>query len=272
MNQGRKRDRDDDRDSSRKLSRRAEEGPVSTLHVSGLPDDVRDRELRLLASFLPGLEGTVLRPGGRSTIGFIKFTSQAFALAGAHALHGFCFDEEHPEVTLRVSLAKRDMNVRGGGSAPSAAAAATPYGAFPYAAGAYNPYAMYGGEQAAYAAQPSYGDMSMGGGRTEPERPPPGERMNYTVNTREREQVCDTLCVRGLSSWSTQADLEPLFGRLTGYREMKVFDNKGLAFVRFSSQGEATSALSECDGSVLSLPGSTGRETVLLDYARRSLE
>lgn len=297
--QGRKRERDDySSGSGSKRRSNEEEGPVSTLHVSGLPADVRDRELRLLATFLPGLEGAVISRGtgktGRSTepesqIGFIKFSSQAFALAGAHALHGMVFDDKQPDNTLRVSLARRNMNIR------ATSASKTPQYPYPFPnqmnyASMYSEgmqgMAAYGGQQAAaYAGQQAvaYGGQqavvqeAQGQYDSRRESTRPAEHgqgtdpMEYTISTRANDDPCDTLCIRGLPYPAQQQDLEGAFTHLAGFREMKSFSQKGLAFVAFETKDASAKAMSEIEGNVITLPGSTGRETVLVEYARRSL-
>lgn len=279
MSAPRKRERDDVSSNGINKRRYGEDVPVSTLFVSGLPSDVRERELRLLASFLPGLEGAVISrgragPRGESQIGFIKFTSQNYAMAAAHALQGYQFDEEDPESHLRVSLAKRDMNIRSRTSASSyqERAYAANYGGFP----GFQPYggaaaaAMYGGAEASMAA---YGQMAqsmaaavgMGSGAAP-------ETTAFTFDVRRSDDVLDTLCIRGLTNYTSQADLQGYFGNMTGFRDMKLFENKGLAFIAFQDAQHAQHCLTEIEGKTIELPGTTGRETVLVEYARRSLE
>lgn len=273
--------------------------PVSTLHVSGLPADINERELRLLATFLPGLEGAVICRGtgktGRSQgepesqIGFIKFNSQAFAMAGAQALHGFLFDERNPESALRVSLARRNMNIRSSG-VDRQPAYPYPYPSFDYSsmygqagmgmgAAMGGSMAGYGAAAAAAAAQQSFGGGGGGGAREgggqefqRREQSQSREPQAYTVQTRGKDAQCNTLCVRGLPYNLDDSDLEPFFNTINGYNAIKVFAQKALAFVAFDSKEDAEKAMAEIEGKVVTLPGSTGRDTVLVEFARRPLE
>mmetsp|Transcript_24975 Transcript_24975/g.49129 ORF Transcript_24975/g.49129 Transcript_24975/m.49129 type:complete len:195 (+) Transcript_24975:41-625(+) len=155
----RKRDRDDDSNYHRSSKRGdprgshgRDEEPISTLFCSGLPSNIRDRELRLLGTFLPGFEGANInrgrtpdsrdrQSGDNGIIGFMKFVTQEAAVQAAQYLQGFVVDEDYPEQALRISLAKRNMNL---GSRVSKAPSPYMFGGYGPSYGSYDYYGMPG--------------------------------------------------------------------------------------------------------------------------------
>ena len=81
------------------------EEEVRTLFVSGLPFDVKSRELYLLFRFCKGYEGSQLKATGKQPVAFVTFESRASAEAAKNALQGLPFDPDLPQ-TLRLEYAK----------------------------------------------------------------------------------------------------------------------------------------------------------------------
>ncbi|GBG63024.1 hypothetical protein CBR_g34725 [Chara braunii] len=81
---------------------------VRTLFVSGLPQDVKDRELYVLFRPYDGYESSQIRVPSRSPhpVGFAVFVDQATAVVARDGLNGTIFDPSNPSVKLRVELAK----------------------------------------------------------------------------------------------------------------------------------------------------------------------
>uniref|UniRef100_U3I4S7 RNA binding protein, mRNA processing factor n=1 Tax=Anas platyrhynchos platyrhynchos TaxID=8840 RepID=U3I4S7_ANAPP len=87
-------------------------GEVRTLFVSGLPLDIKPRELYLL--FRPFKEGwghpSLLRLLSPQPVGFVSFDSRSEAEAAKNALNGIRFDPEIPQ-TLRLEFAKANTKM-----------------------------------------------------------------------------------------------------------------------------------------------------------------
>eukprot|EP00898_Chlorokybus_atmophyticus_P005398 jgi/Chlat1/585/Chrsp103S01021 len=81
---------------------------IRTLFVSGLPADVKEREVHNLFRFFPGFLGAQLTPAPKGhplPVAFATFAHPAHALAAKQALHGLRFDLESA-MQLRIELAR----------------------------------------------------------------------------------------------------------------------------------------------------------------------
>ncbi|OQV16363.1 putative Protein couch potato [Hypsibius exemplaris] len=88
---------------------------VRTLFVSGLPMDVKARELYLLFRGYDGYEHSLLKMTGKigkavSPVGFVTFRSRVKAEIARQDLQGIQFDMESPQ-TLRLEFAKSNTKV-----------------------------------------------------------------------------------------------------------------------------------------------------------------
>ncbi|KAG5848126.1 hypothetical protein ANANG_G00095080 [Anguilla anguilla] len=80
------------------------EEEVRTLFVSGLPLDIKPRELYLLFRPFKGYEGSLIKLTSKQPVGFVSFDSRSEAEAAKNALNGVRFDPEIPQ-TLRLERA-----------------------------------------------------------------------------------------------------------------------------------------------------------------------
>eukprot|EP01135_Chromosphaera_perkinsii_P009582 Nk52_evm32s1810 gene=Nk52_evmTU32s1810 len=87
------------------------EDEVRTLFVSGLPFDVKARELYLLFRFCAGYEGSQLKATGKQPVAFVTFESRASAESAKAALQGLPFDPDLPQ-TLRLEYARSNTTKR----------------------------------------------------------------------------------------------------------------------------------------------------------------
>jgi len=88
---------------------------VRTLFVSGLPMDVKQREIYLMFRSFPGYQGSLLKVTGKegkktSPVAFVTFDTRAQGESAKNALHGVRFD---PEIatTLRIEFAKANTKM-----------------------------------------------------------------------------------------------------------------------------------------------------------------
>ncbi|XP_068961048.1 RNA-binding protein with multiple splicing isoform X1 [Petaurus breviceps papuanus] len=87
-----------------------EERLVRTLFVSGLPLDIKPRELYLLFRPFKGYEGSLIKLTSKQPVGFVSFDSRSEAEAAKNALNGIRFDPEIPQ-TLRLEFAKANTKM-----------------------------------------------------------------------------------------------------------------------------------------------------------------
>ncbi|CAB1455258.1 unnamed protein product, partial [Pleuronectes platessa] len=83
---------------------------VRTLFVSGLPVDIKPRELYLLFRPFKGYEGSLIKLTSKQPVGFVTFDSRTGAEAAKNALNGIRFDPESPQ-TLRLEFAKANTKM-----------------------------------------------------------------------------------------------------------------------------------------------------------------
>ncbi|XP_055259106.1 RNA-binding protein with multiple splicing 2-like [Moschus berezovskii] len=86
------------------------EEAVQTLFVSGLPVDIKPRELYLLFRPFKEYEGSLIKLTSRQPVGFVIFDSRAGAEAAKNAMNSIRFDSENPQ-TLRLAIAKANTKM-----------------------------------------------------------------------------------------------------------------------------------------------------------------
>lgn len=69
-----------------KFSVRVYDLKVRTIFISGLPEDVKERELQNLLRWLPGYEASQVNFKGEHPMGFALFSTPQFAIAAKDAL------------------------------------------------------------------------------------------------------------------------------------------------------------------------------------------
>eukprot|EP00249_Psilotum_nudum_P013126 c24166_g1_i1 orf=210-596(+) len=86
---------------------------VRTLFISGLPDDVKEREIYNLFQTFPGYEFCQLKYTGRGyqIVAFVVFSDQASALAAKEAVNGLKFDPQS-SATLNIELARANSRAK----------------------------------------------------------------------------------------------------------------------------------------------------------------
>lgn len=89
---------------------------IRTIFVSGLPHDVKERELHNLLRFMPGYEASQMNWKTGGPQGFALFSTGAHARAVVEAISGLQFDEG---VVLRAEMAHKNMFIKVGRSGKS---------------------------------------------------------------------------------------------------------------------------------------------------------
>ncbi|MBA0556077.1 hypothetical protein Golob_026211 [Gossypium lobatum] len=86
---------------------------VRTIFITGLPEDVKERELQNLLRWLPGYEASQVNYKGEKPMGFALFSSARLAVAAKDALQEMVFDAESKSL-LHVEMAKKNLFVKRG--------------------------------------------------------------------------------------------------------------------------------------------------------------
>jgi len=225
--------------------------PMCTLFVTGLPQDVKEREIRNMFRFYTGFVGCSLQtkrttredsanaPGGEQEyqLAFLLFDSEASALEAQSLLSGTKFDYHSPETPLlKVQLAKKNL-----GLSAQYWAAESPRvnnGAVGAVSASLDPYT---GQLTYQAATPQalYGASSIA---RKPKRKP---SENITPST--------TLFVTNLAAAVDDEVIKNVFKVQAGFADVFVSVRNGrrFCFVEFQSEPYSTAAYNNLNGWLL---------------------
>ncbi|EXC28854.1 RNA-binding protein with multiple splicing 2 [Morus notabilis] len=84
---------------------------VRTIFITGLPEDVKERELQNLLRWLPGYEASQVNLKGEKPMGFALFATGHQALAAKETLQNMVFDADSKSV-LHTEMAKKNLFVK----------------------------------------------------------------------------------------------------------------------------------------------------------------
>jgi len=205
-------------------------GEVHTLFISGLPEDVKEREIHNLFRLVPGYEGCKLTTSGnRGPVAFASFVDRNSALIGQSYLHGIKFDPEHP-TTLRIEFAKSNSKTK------RLIEDGDPY----HQAKRFR--------TNAYSAPPPIPSYAI---------PPPMAMPRMAVPDGRRSPgdsrpPCTTLFVANLDPLLTEIDLANIFGSVPGYKRLRLPQKEGRgrrnAFVEYADIQTASAAMYTLQG------------------------
>lgn len=86
---------------------------VRTIFITGLPEDVKERELQNLLRWLPGFEASQLNFKAEKPMGFALFSTPHQAITAKDILQDMLFDPETKSV-LHTEMAKKNLFVKRG--------------------------------------------------------------------------------------------------------------------------------------------------------------
>jgi len=235
---------------------------LRTLFVSGLPADIKEREIHNLMRFFPGYEGCVLNmneTAGRPVC-FASFTDRNSALRALRVVQDLRFDPNVAQ-TLRVEFAKTNSKARRlppefyaekRRKAPLAAAASPYFGYGTYAAPEatmFNPNMLV----------PWFQNMSIARPATAP------TPASYDINglpqgfpnqpalapaPASKVPPCSTLFVANLHPDVQERDLNRMFRNMPGFRRLRLSlkDGVSICFVEFTDVQSSTHAMNNLQG------------------------
>lgn len=244
---------------------------VRTIFISGLPEDVKERELQNLLRWLPGFEASQVNFKGEVPMGFALFSAPHFAVAARDTLQDMVFDAESKSV-LHTEMAKKNLFVkrgiipdpnsfdqskrmRTGGdythtgfSSPSPFHPPPPpvWGPHGYMAPPppppYDPYGAYPLSQVPMAPPPA---------------PVPAPSSYMPIQNTKDNPPCNTLFIGNLGENINEEELRGLFSVQPGFKQMKVLrqERHTVCFIEFEDVNSATNVHHMLQGAVI--PSST---------------
>ncbi|TVU42188.1 hypothetical protein EJB05_08581, partial [Eragrostis curvula] len=250
---------------------------VRTIFITGLPVDVKERELHNLLRWLPGFEASQINFKGDQPMGFALFSSAHHAVAAKTALQDLVFDAE-TKAALHTEMAKKNLFVKRGVGTDANAVDQSKrlrtggdYTHSPYAPPPYHPpppaVSMWG--TAGYiAAPPPYNPYAAYPvppvAMTSPS-PVPGPTAYAPVQNTKDNPPCNTLFIGNLGETVVEEELRSLFSVQPGYKQMKVLrqERNTVCFIEFEDVGTATAVHHNLQGAVIP---SSGRGGMRIQY------
>ncbi|KAJ1697976.1 hypothetical protein LUZ63_006488 [Rhynchospora breviuscula] len=245
---------------------------VRTIFISGLPADVKERELHNLLRWLPGFEAAQVNFKSEQPMGFALFSTAHHAMAAKGMLQDLVFDAD-AKSTLHIEMAKKNLFVkRTVGTDPSlldpskrlrtvgdytpAAYPGPPFHPSPppppvWGAPSYlpppAPYNPYGG----YPVSP----VTV--------QPPPAvtSPAGYApVQNTKDNAPCNTLFIGNLGENVIEEELRGLFSVQPGYKQMKVLrqERSTVCFIEFEDVVSASAVHQNLQGAVIPSSGRGG--------------
>ncbi|KAM7483968.1 hypothetical protein LguiB_008551 [Lonicera macranthoides] len=247
---------------------------VRTIFISGLPTDVKERELQNLLRWLPGYEASQVNFKGEQPMGFALFTTPQFAIAAKAAIEGMVFDAETKSV-LHTEMAKKNLFVKRGIVADSSAfdpskrmrtdgdythtgySSPSPFHPPPapvwaphgYMAPAPPPYDPYGGYHAPPVPMPAHAPA-----------PLPAPSSYVPVQNTKDNPPCNTLFIGNLGENINEEELRGIFILQPGFKQMKILrqERHTVCFIEFEDVNSATNVHRSLQGAVIPSSSSIG--------------
>lgn len=245
---------------------------INTLFVSGLPDDVKAREIHNLFRRRPGFESCQLKYTGRGNqvVAFATFVNPQSAMAALHSLNGVKFDPQTGS-TLHIELARsnsRRKHTPGSG----------PYVVIdrrtnPETDARESSSEDEDGDSDEPASNPDDGNQDISAAEKSTEQAGYGNDV-FAPESEQADKAadgaCSTLFIANLGPNCTEEELKQVLSQYQGFNSLKVRARGGMpvAFADFERVEQATEAMNALQGS--SLP-SSDRGGMHMEYARSKM-
>lgn len=259
---------------------RPQSDEVRTIFISGLPEDVKERELQNLLRWLPGYEASQVNSKGEHPMGFALFSTPQFAINARDALQEMVFDAESKSV-LHTEMAKKNLFVKRGIVADSNAydqskrmrtggdythtgySSPSPFHPPPAPVWGHHGYMA---PPPSYAAPPPPPPYDTYAGYPVPPVPMPAPApvqspSSYVpVQNIKDNPPCNTLFIGNLGKNVNEDELRGLFIMQPGFKQMKVLrqERHTVCFIEFEDVNSATNVHHNLQGAVIPSSGSVG--------------
>ncbi|CAB4302933.1 unnamed protein product [Prunus armeniaca] len=248
---------------------------INTLFVSGLPDDVKAREIHNLFRRRPGFDSCQLKYTGRGNqvVAFATFFNHQSAMAALHSLNGVKFDPQTGSL-LHIELARSNSRRK---RKPGSGAYVVIDKRTKKEADTQETSSDDGDSE---TDEPSETENNDSGDKTELETTKSAEtavdsdNAVATVNEQSEKHVdggpCSTLFIANLGPNCTEDELKQVLSKYPGFNVIKLRAKGGMpvAFADFEEIEQANKAMDELRGS--SLP-SSDRGGMHIEYARSKM-
>ncbi|KAK9099126.1 hypothetical protein Syun_026171 [Stephania yunnanensis] len=252
-------------------------GGINTLFVSGLPDDIKPREIHNLFRRRPGFDFCQLKYTGRGNqvVAFATFFNHPSAIAAMHALNGVLFDPQ-TGATLHIELARSN-------SRPKRLRGTEVYfvidkrvKASPAAQETSNDGDDDGSDEPSGSGDSNSSNQDDLASAESDETKVDADSTGVSGNEQSEKpaggdvQPCSTLFIANLGPNCTESELKQTLSQYPGFHIVKMRANRGMpvAFADFEEVEQATEALEGLQGSMLP---SSDRGGLHIEYARSKM-
>ncbi|XP_076935101.1 uncharacterized protein LOC143601616 [Bidens hawaiensis] len=242
---------------------------IKTLFVSGLPDDVKPREIHNLFRHRPGFDYCQLKYTGRGNqvVAFATFVNHASAITALHTLNGVKFDPQ-TGTTLHIELARSNSTRKNkpGAAGPGA------YVVIDRRSTATNDGQESSDDGDSETEEPSEHNKDAST-KSDEEKAAEPENTEAAENEQTENLVdgaCSTLFIANLGPTCTESELKPVLSRYPGFNTLKVRNRGGMpvAFADYEEVEQATEVMNTLQGSTLP---SSDRGGMHIEYARSKM-
>ncbi|GMH16090.1 hypothetical protein Nepgr_017931 [Nepenthes gracilis] len=249
---------------------------VRTIFISGLPADVKERELQNLLRWFPGYEASQVNYKGEHPMGFALFSTPQLAYAAKDALQELVFDTESNSV-LHSEMAKKNLFVKRGIVADSSSFdpskrlriggdyTHTGYGSqspfHPPPAPVWGPHGYMAPVPPPYDPYAGYGVPSVPMAAPAPAPAPTPAPSSYVpVQNTKDNPPCNTLFIGNLGENIKEDELRAIFSVQPGYKQMKVLrqERHTVCFIEFEDVNSAANVHHSLQGAVIPSSVSVG--------------
>ncbi|KAK2653892.1 hypothetical protein Ddye_013748 [Dipteronia dyeriana] len=234
---------------------------INTLFVSGLPDDVKAREIHNLFRRKPGFDSSQLKYTGRGNqvVAFATFFNHQTAIAAMHSLNGVKFDPQAGSV-LHIELARSNSRKKRN---PGSGAYVVIDERTKTAANTHETSSADGDSDADDASAAENDDSDNKSDSVDANRETAADANNdvAAVNLQEQSektfeggvQPCSTLFIANLGPNCTEDELQQVLSLYPGFSMLKLRAKGGMpvAFADYEEIEQANRVMEELQGSTL---------------------
>lgn len=251
---------------------------IKTLFVSGLPDDIKAREIHNLFRRRPGFNSCQLKYTGRGNqvVAFATFSNHQSAMAALLALDGIKFDP-HSGSLLHVELARTNSRRK---NRPGSGPYVVIDNRTKKSEDAEETSSDEGESETDEITERANEDFALEAetvaAKSEPTSDPENakaaenEHVDNEKTTIEGVRSCSTLFIANLGPNCTEKELTELLSQYPGFNALKIRSRVGMpvAFADFEEVEQAAEVMEVLQGSQLS---SSDRGGMHIEYARSKM-